>query len=363
MKQSGSLDRTGRQIGGRVTAKSATIEDVATRVGVSIMTVSRAMRGVEGVSAARRAQILRVARDIGYTPNRNAGLLAGQGSTLIGISLPTLFDDVFAEILDGMRGAFDLAGFDTVIDTTDYCAKREAGWVDRMLAWRPAGLILSGVHHSRGVRRRLKASGIPILEIWDYSDDPIDLCVGIDHEAAGYLVGRHLAGLGYRKPAYVGTSIGRDMRAEERLGGYKRAFAEMGIHHVREVRAKHHTSFKTGLAGTLSLIGGSLPADAIFYLNDHMAFGGLAACRRRGLDAPHDIGIVGFNGLGINSVLPRPLPTVVTPRSLMGAMGARYLIARINGVRTERRTAMPVKLFPGATTRQVCPAAGVATEN
>ncbi|MEM8812007.1 MAG: LacI family DNA-binding transcriptional regulator [Pseudomonadota bacterium] len=97
----------------------AKIEDVARVAGVSIMSVSRAMRGVDGVSAASRQRILAIARDLGYTPSRVAGSLAGATSNLIGISVPTLFDAVFAEIIEGMRASVLHAGYETIIETSD----------------------------------------------------------------------------------------------------------------------------------------------------------------------------------------------------------------------------------------------------
>jgi len=157
------------------------IEDVAQAAGVSIMSVSRAMRGVEGVSQAKREEILKIARNIGYYPNRVAVSLAASSSNLIGVSVPTLFGTVFSEIYDAMRLSFERAGFATVIDITDYSQEHEEAWVERMIAWHPAGLILSGVAHSEGTKERLLKANIPVLEIWDFATNPIDMCVGVDH--------------------------------------------------------------------------------------------------------------------------------------------------------------------------------------
>lgn len=328
------------------------IQDVADLVGVSIMTVSRAMRGVEGVSSARRAEILSAAKQLGYRPNRTARSLAASHSTLIGISLPTLFNEVFADILDGMRRTFDVAGFDVVLDNSDYDSRREALWVERMIDWKPAGVILSGVDHVPEVREQLRAAGIPTLEIWDQCADPIDICVGIDHAAAGRMLGEHLVACGYRRPAFVGVEEGRDPRAEKRLAGLAGALRDAGMGEIAVRRSEKHASFEAGMTGTRALLAaGDTPPDCICYLNDHMAFGGLSTCERLGFATPGDIGIVGFNGLGINAVLPRPLTTVITPRRLMGSLGAQMLLARINGAKVEQRIRVPVELSVGATTR------------
>jgi LacI family gluconate utilization system Gnt-I transcriptional repressor len=327
------------------------IKEIGQAVGVSMMTVSRALRGVEGVSAQMRAEILRAAKALDYRPNRNARSLATANSALIGISLPNLFSDVFPEILDGMRATFSHAGFDTVIDTTDYDPTREAAWVERMLDWNAAGLVLSGVDHAPELRQRLRDLKVPTLEIWDVSDDPIDICVGVDHVVAGLELGAHLLACGYRRPAFVGVPEGRDRRADKRLAGLRDACASAGIDDIAVERVDLRSSFEAGMLGTVRLLDRELPLpDVICYLNDHLAFGGMAACERQGLSVPADIGVAGFNGLEINKVLPRPITTLVTPRRKMGMVGARNLVARINGARIERRVAIPAELFEGGTT-------------
>lgn len=331
----------------------ATIADVAAAAGVSIMSVSRAMRGVEGLSPQKRAEIIAIARRLGYRPNRNAMSLALAHSNLIGISLPTLFNDVFAEILDGMRRTFDSAGYDTVIDTSDYSLAREEAWVERMIDWKAAAVILSGVHHAPAVGSKLRAARIPTLEIWDRTDDPIDVCVGFDHHEAGRQIGGHLVAMGYRRPAFVGVTEGRDRRAEQRLAGLMAVTGAAGLAPVRIARVDQVSSFEGGMRGTMTLMAAQDRPDVICYLNDHMAFGGLATCEKLGFSVPETVGIVGFNGLGINAVLPRPLTTVITERRQMGMISARVLLARIKGARVERHTVLPTRLAQGATTAPV----------
>lgn len=328
------------------------IKDIGRALGLSMMSVSRALRGVEGVSAETRNKILNAAKQMGYRPNRNARSLVTAHSTLIGISLPTLFSDVFPEILDGMRATFDHAGFDTVIDTTDYNPAREADWVERMLDWNAAGLVLSGVDHGMEVRTRLRALRIPTLEIWDTTEDPIDLCVGVDHVAAGASLGQYLLGLGYRRPAFAGVPEGKDKRADKRLTGLQSAFSEAGLGPMPTSRIDLRAAFEAGARATERLLADRNAApDVICYVNDHMAFGGMAACIKQGIDVPEDLGIAGFNDLEINAVLPLPITTVSTPRQQMGATGARHLVARIHGAIVDRNTVVPTRIREGRTTR------------
>lgn len=327
------------------------IKDIGKALGLSMMSVSRALRGMEGVSARTREEIIRAARQMGYRPNRNARSLASAHSTLIGVSLPTLFSDVFPEILAGMRAPFDHAGFDTVIDTTDYDPAREANWAERMLDWSAAGLVLCGSDHTPELRQRLRDLEIPTLEIWDFTEDPIDICVGVDHFKAGAMLGAHLLTSGYRRPAFVGVPEGRDRRADKRLEGLRSVFEGAGADEVVVRRIDRRAAFVAGAIATgLLLDDPRIEPDVICYLNDHMAFGGLSTCMTRGVSVPGSIGVAGFNDLEINSVLPLPITTVTTPRKLMGQIGARNLIARIHGAVVDKAIEVETHVRQGGTT-------------
>jgi LacI family transcriptional regulator, gluconate utilization system Gnt-I transcriptional repressor len=325
------------------------IVDLAREAGVSAMTVSRALRGIEGVSDAKRAEILALAKQRNYLPDLSARSMAVANSDLVGISIPTLFNDVFADILWGMRGTFRTAGFSSLVETTDYSISAEAEWIERLLSWRPAGLVLTGFDHDPRIHDLLLEQPFPIVEVWDWRPDPIDICVGIDHLEAGFQLGTHIRGLGYRRPSFIGAPEGRDARAERRLAGLTKAF-DTGLNVSQPTQAN---AFEAGLAAGQAVLSAKTPPDVIFCLNDHVAFGALSACTMAGLDVPGDIGLVGFNGLPLASVLPVPLTTMKTPRREMGVMAARALLAKRNGITDNLSRRMGCSLVPGATTRQL----------
>ncbi len=331
--------------------KKGDIHAIAKEAGVSLMTVSRAMRGVEGVSEQRRKEIVSIARRLNYVPNSNARALALDNANLIGVSLPNLFNDVFADVLNGMRGAIEYAGYSSIVDTTDYSSKNELAWLERLLTWRPVGVVLTGVDHDPALRERLQSAAIPTLETWDYSADPIDICVGIDHREAGRQIGEYIVSLGYQRPVYIGTKPGRDLRAEDRAAGIADAFSAVGIQPVPRIAAPDASNFEMGARGFTVALEGYAP-DVVFFLSDHYAVGGLMAATKMGISVPDQIGIVGYNDLAINAILPQRLTTVRTPRRQMGIMGARNLLARINNVPVEKAIALPVEVVIGDTTRQ-----------
>ena len=311
------------------------------------MTVSRALRGLEGVSEEKRKEILSLAQRMNYLPDMSARSMALANSNLVGIALPTLFNDVFADVLSGMRGTFRSAGFATVVETTDYDPLLEAEWVDRLLSWRPAGIVLTGFDHMPRIRERLMEARVPVVEIWDVTSDPIDLCVGIDHLAAGVALGSHVRAYGYCRPAFIGAPAGRDSRAERRIEGLSTAFDQPLI----VSRPTQTNAFEAGFAGAIDLLSRCPRPDVLFCLNDHIAFGAIMGCQRSGVLVPQDIGVVGFNNLPISNVLDVALTTMHTPRRDMGVTAARAILARANGVRQPRVQELACTLVKGASVR------------
>jgi LacI family gluconate utilization system Gnt-I transcriptional repressor len=326
----------------------ASLRQVAAAAGVSVMSVSRALRGIDGVSEATRARISALAREMGYVPNGNARALAAANSRLIGLSLPNLFNDVFAEILQGMRRTLRRAGYSTIIDTTDYDLAHELDWFERMTIWRPAALVLTGCAHLPELRRAVTQSPLPVVEIWDVTANPIDLCVGCDHKAAGRDLARHVTALGHRRAAFVGPPEGFDPRADARVAGIAEALADVGAPGLQRVPAAGDHAYAVGAQGFAALDFAAMP-DVVFFHNDNTAFGGLMAAQAAGFDVPRDVSIVGFNRLDLTHVLPRPLTTIETPRRQIGEVAAQHLLARLNGLSPPRVTALPCRLVPGTT--------------
>ncbi|MEM1129968.1 MAG: LacI family DNA-binding transcriptional regulator [Pseudomonadota bacterium] len=339
-------------MGAKKKSGKVTIHDVAQAAGVSVMTVSRSMRGIDGVSEETRAKVVAIAREMNYMPNFNASALVGAESKLIGISIPTLFNQVFADMLMGMRRTFDQAGYASVIDTTDYDRTRERQFLERLLAWRPAAVILTGIQQDAETMKLLRDRDVTCLQIWDLTDDPIDLCVGIDHRKCGVLLGRYLAGLGYRRPAFIGRPAGGDTRADARFAGLAYAFSQAGSADLRRIEVRGDNDFTTGAQGYQSIDARDHP-DVICCLNDHLAVGAMLAAEAAGHAVPESFGLAGFNGLAINQVLKRQLTTVETPRREIGLVAARNLLAKLNGVTPSPVTVLPCRLVEGETTRPV----------
>ena len=328
------------------------LAEVARAAGVSKMTASRVLRGEGGYSEKTRAAVMAKVDLLGYLPNRIATAFAGdQNTTFVGVSIPDLGNEVFAQVLEGIDRKLGFHGYQTVLGLTQHTLDEEEKWIRTVLSWRPAGLILTGRSHSPRAIEMLRNSGLPVVEIWDLNSSPLDMCVGLDHSDCGFEMGRFLVGRGYRRLGYVGTSHDTANAATARLEGFTKAVTDGGGAVARQLCLHDTATFYPGYYGTEQLLAARADVECIFYQNDSMAFGGLQYCQRAGLSAPDDIGIVGWGDMPVASVLRQRLTSMHVPTLKLGQMAAEMLVGRLSGEPVEPTRNVGYALIPGATIR------------
>ncbi|WP_316978466.1 HTH-type transcriptional regulator GntR [Shumkonia mesophila] len=322
--------RTGRNRS-RNRKNRVTVKDVAERAGVGTMTVSRALRAPDSVSAKLRERIEQAVADLGYVPNRLAGGLASSRTRTVPVIIPSLSNAVFPDIVEGISSVLQRHDLQILLGNTQYSLAAEEALVSTFLSWSPDGVIITGLEHSERTRRMLAAAGIPVVEIVEWGEAPIDMNVGLSHVAAGRAMGEYLIGQGYRRIAFVGPQMERDVRAAKRLEGLRTALAAAGQEGGPALSLDRPSAVRAGGDAVSQLLGEAPDIDAVFFANDDMAVGGLLECQRRGIAVPGSLAIAGFNGLEFSGeVMPR-LTTILTPRHEIGRRAAEMLVARLAG--------------------------------
>lgn len=328
------------------------LAEVARAAGVSKMTASRVLRGDGGYSEKTRAEVMAKVDLLGYVPNRIATVFASdQSTTFVGVSIPDLGNEAFARVLEGIDDKLGIHGYQTVLGLTRHTLAEEESWIRTVLSWRPAGLILTGRSHSPRAVEMLRNSGLPVVEIWDLNSSPLDMCVGLDHYDCGFEMGRFLVGRGYRRLGYVGTSHDTANAATARLEGFAKAVADGGGTVARQLCLHDTATFYPGYYGTEQLLASGGGIECVFYQNDSMAFGGLQYCKRIGMSAPRDIGVVGWGDMPVASVLGRRLTSMHVSTLKLGRLAAEMLVARLSGEPVEPVRDVGYALIPGATIR------------
>lgn len=313
------------------------MSEVAAAAKVSTMTVSRVLRSPEKVDRETCARVKAAIRKLGYVPDEAAGALSSRRSRIVGALVSTLGGSIFASTVDGLSQTLREAGYQLLLATTNYAPEVEADFIAAMLARRPDGLVLTSTHHTRAAHRLLKGAGVPIVELWELPERPIDSAVGFSNHAAGKAMTDFLAEAGHQRIGFIGRSTPSDTRGQLRREGYEDALVERALHAARIVTPAGLDDPRAGAIGLTELLARWQDTTAVFCSSDSVALGALSEARRRGLSVPHDIAIAGFGDFEMASAHGLALTTVRVPGFAIGQEAARVVLQRGKGETSNSR--------------------------
>lgn len=313
---------------------AVTLHDVAKLAGVAPITASRALNHPQQVSDDVRRKVGEAVARTGYVPNRLAGGLASTRSRLVAAVVPTISGPVFLETVQSLTEALAEQGYQLMLGQSGYDESREDALLEAIIGRRPDGIVLTGILHSSAGRRRLLASGIPVVETWDLTPTPIDMLVGFSHEAVGREVARFLHGKGRRRLAVV---AGHDERAQRRSAAFRAEARTLGLAAAVEVKVPAPTTLRCGRQALSELLQRGAAVDAVFCSSDLLALGVLTEARARGLQVPGQLAVVGFGDLAFAQDLEPALTSVHIKGAAIGRQAAQFIVDRAEGRPVEPR--------------------------
>lgn len=281
---------------GHLVAES-TILDVARAAGVSVATVSRALRGMGNVRPSTRERVLRAAAALSYVANPDAAGLASGRSRLIGVVTPFAARWYFATIIGAIEKTLRAAGYHVMIRNLEVGGETRLTLTDTSMLKRSEGLVVMQLSLSPGELDLIHGLDMPVVEI-GYGDGPWPL-VGIDEPQATRLAAEHLIAAGHRRIGYLGAvgQHGAHSRTPQaREAGFLAAMADAGL------TAGPGVLYPTGWTAreardTMAAVfaeRGQLPT-ALVCGSDEIAVGAHAAARRHGFRVPDDLALTGID--------------------------------------------------------------------
>ncbi|RYG93277.1 LacI family DNA-binding transcriptional regulator [Loktanella sp. IMCC34160] len=297
--------------------KRVTLDDVASLAGVSAITVSRALRQPDVVSEKVRARVESAVRRLGYVPNPAARQLASGRSNVIGVVIPSVTNNVFADVLRGIYDGVGEAGYEIQLANTRYAPSLEENALRLFASQKPAGVIVTGFDQSDASADLLAGLACPVVQIMDHGPTPAQMSIGFSHFDAAVAATRHLIDQGYTRLGFLGARM--DPRTQKRFNGFRQTAMLAGVYSERRVVTTPEASSVTKGAALLSdLLAIAPEVDAVFCNNDDLALGAVFEARRRRLSVPGELGICGFNDLEMMAAAEPPVTSVRTPRLEMG---------------------------------------------
>jgi LacI family transcriptional regulator len=315
-----------------------TISDVAESAGVSVGTVSNVVNRPERVADATRERVRDAIAKLNWVPNGSAATLRAGRATLVGLIVPDIRNPFFTEVARGAEDMAAASGDAIVVCNTDWLLDSERRALDALARQQVRGVIINPAGEDERYLEWLINRGMALVLLDHRRSAGLVPSVVVDDVLGGRLAGDHLIDLGHRRVALVNgpTSI---PQCEDRRLGLLGALEKAGLDPERdlvevEVEAMDAAS---GLAAVDDIFEAAAPT-AIFCTNDLLAIGVIRGLRLRGLRAPNDVSVVGYDDVELAAMTDPPLTTVHQPSYELGET-AYELLRR--GAEPEQRSFSP----------------------
>ena len=307
-----------------------TLKDIAEKLGLSISTVSRALRNHPDTNPQTLKAVQDLAKKLEYEPNQLALNLLKKRSNVIGVIVPKIGYHLYAEAISGMEEVAWKAGLQIMICQSNESEERERAQVKELIANRVAGLIVSiaGETKDLGHFSQIQKKKIPLVLFNREASEIQTWKVKIDNVGAGRKSVEHLVANGYKRIAFLAGPKAVQI-SNKRLEGYKEALVELGLPVEDELVAHAEFSRESAIQSTKSLLGLSIRPDALIAFSDQMAIGAMIAINESGLKIPSDIGILGFNNEPVSELISPGLTSIDQPGLEMGQLAAGLLLDQI----------------------------------
>lgn len=322
------------------------IADVAARAGVSPTSVSHALSGKRRVSDEVRLRVQQAMDELGYVPSRSAQSLASGRTRLIGLIVPDIRNEFFAELAGSVELAAVEQGYNVILCTTGFDHAREVHYLTMVRSRAVDGLVYAAGAPPTTSELGAILGDLPFVLVDEEvpgSDAPSFVS---DNFEGGRLAATHLLGLGHRRAAVLAAE-GDLVSSDLRVKGFVEAWLE-GTGSTAPIYAGPFT-VAGGRSAIAPHVGRLLQQDvtAVFAVNDLMALGAMEELEAAGARVPQDISIIGFDDITAGRFARPRLTTVRQDVAGLGARALAALVALLDAEQapaTHHRTVLPVTL-------------------
>jgi len=307
---------------------SVRMKDIAQDLGLSVITVSKALRNLPDVSPKTRARILKRSAELNYRPNLAARSLVTGRTNMIGLVVPDLVHSFFTQLARGTASVLRKAGFTLFVSSSELDAELEKQAIDQLVARRVDVLLIASTQTTAQTFERLEQAAVPYILVDRKFAELDSHFVGVDDERVGYIATSHLLEVGCRRIAHIGAAglssvVGRH-------AGYKLALDERGLslpsEYIVNTERVDEAGGKAGYDAAKKLIKLKPRPDGIFCYNDPVAMGAIKAILDSGLRIPEDVALIGCGNIHFDDYLRVPLSSVDQQSTALGVRAARLAI-------------------------------------
>lgn len=311
--------------------KETTLKEIAETLGISITTVSKALKNYPDVSEKTRKAVIALVEELNYTPNSFAVNLRTKESKTIGLIIPEVVHHFFSNVINGIIAEAEKKGYLVIILQSNESLELEKKQVALLINKRVDGIIMSLSNESNNdfhIKEILRKE-IPFVQFDKISKLIPSSKVIINDQKAAMEAVQHLIDKGCKKIAHI-RGPENPQNAIDRFLGYKKALEKNGIpYDSKLVYTCKNVTFEEGIKFAKQIFEEHPDVDGIFVITDLVAVGVLAYFNEQGIQVPNQIAVIGFSNWFMSQVITPKLSTVDQPSYEMGAVAFNLLLEEI----------------------------------
>ena len=312
--------------------KETTLKQIAEALGISITTVSKALKNYPDVSEKTKKSVLELAQSLHYTPNSFAVNLRTKESRTVGLIIPEVVHHFFSNVINGIIAEAEKNGYLVIILQSNESLELEKKQVELLINKRVDGIIMSLSNDSNDeqhIKEILKRE-IPLVQFDKISKFILSSKVVINDQKAAFEATEHLIKKGCKKIAHIRGPV-NPQNAIDRFLGYKKALEQYNIpFDYNLVYTCKNVTFEEGKLFAAQIVKEQPDVDGIFVITDLVAVGVLSYFNEHHIKVPNDIKVIGFSNWFMSQVITPKLSTVDQPSYEMGVASFHLLLEEMN---------------------------------
>ncbi len=312
--------------------KDVTIYDIAEKLKLSTSTISRALKDHHSISKKTIEKVKKAAEEMGYRPNTLAASLRSNKTKTIGVLISRINRPFISSLISGIEATAQKSGYNVIIMQSHDSYDDEVNMAKALYSSRVSGVICSLAMETQDTThfQQFINKNIPLVFVDRVPKDFNTYRVMIDNYSAGYKATKHLIDNGCKRIAHFAGSQFRNIYSE-RKRGYVDALKQHNLPIDEDLIIYFNTlSYEEGEKATSRLLDLKNPPDGIFSANDTAAISVIQTAKKRGLNIPNDISVIGFNDDPIASIIDPGLSSVTHPAVKMGITSAEKILSHLN---------------------------------
>ena len=312
--------------------KDITLKEIATKLGISITTVSKALKNYPDVSEKTKKSVIELAQHLHYTPNSFAVNLRTKESKTIGLIIPEVVHHFFSNVVNAIIDQAEKSGYLVIILQSNETLALEKKQVELLINKRVDGIIMSLSNESNNDDHIKEIMNRKIPFVMFDKIAKLSKCskVIIDDQKAAFNAVQHLIDNGCKKIVHIRGPL-NPQNSIDRYIGYKKALEKNNIpFDAKLVYTCENVTFEEGRAFAKQIIEEQTDVDGIFAITDLVAVGVLAYFNENKINVPEQVAIIGFSNWFMSQVLTPKLSTVDQPSHEMGIASFNLLLEEMN---------------------------------